>query len=91
VSRLAEDPAKLIEQVLSLGIGQLLLSTASMIVSLSFGKLEAGELDEARLGIDALRALLPVLAGQIEEELRKELEQAVANLQIAYASAVLPG
>ena len=76
---------------MSLGIGQLLLSTASVVVSLSFGKLEAGELDQARLGIDALRALLPVFAGEIDEELRKELEQAVANLQLAYANAVLPG
>jgi len=88
---MAEDPEKLIEQIRGLGIGQLLLSTASMIVSLSFGKLGAGELDEARLGIDALRALMPVLQGQIEEEMRKDLEQAVANLQIAYANAVLPG
>lgn len=89
--RLAEDPEKLIEQVMSLGIAQLLLSTVSMVISLSFGKLEAGELDEARLGIDALRALMPVFAGQIDEEMRKDLEQAVANLQLAYANAVLPG
>jgi hypothetical protein len=87
----AEDPEKLFEQIRGLGIGQLLLSTVSMVVSLSFGKLEAGELDEARLGIDALRALLPVLDGQIEDDLRKDREQAVANLQLAYANAVLPG
>jgi hypothetical protein len=87
----AEDPEKLLEQIRGLGIGLLLLSTMSMVVSLSFGKLEAGELDEARLGIDALRALLPVLDGQIEADLKKDLEQAVANLQLAYANAVLPG
>jgi hypothetical protein len=87
----AEDPEKLIEQIRALGIGQLLLSTVSMVVSLSFGKLEAGELDEARLGIDALRALLPVLEGQTDEEMKRELEQAVASLQLAYANAVLPG
>jgi Domain of unknown function (DUF1844) len=91
VRLLAEDPDQLIEQVMKLGIGQLLLSTVSMVISLSFGKLEAGELDEARLGIDAVRALLPVFAGQIDEEMRKDLEQAVANLQLAYANAVLPG
>jgi hypothetical protein len=62
-----------------------------MVVSLSFGKLEAGELDEARLGIDALRALLPVLDGQIEDGMKREFEQAVASLQLAYANAVLPG
>ena len=87
----AEDPEQLLEQIRGLGIGQLLLSTVSMIVSLSFGKLEAGELDEARLGIEALRALLPVLDGQVEEGMKRELEQAVASLQLAYANAVLPG
>ncbi len=62
-----------------------------MIVSLSFSKLEAGELEEARLGIDAVRVLLPVLKGHIEEEARRDLEQAVASLQLAYGNAVLPG
>ncbi len=88
---MAEDPEQLIEQIRGLGIGQLLLSTVSMVVTLSFGKLEAGELDEARLGIDALRALLPVLEGEIEAGMKRELEQAVASLQLAYANAVLPG
>ncbi len=88
---MAEDPEKLIEQIRSLGIGQLLISTASMIVSLSFGKLGTGELEEARLGIDALRALMPVLEDQLDEELKKDLDQAVANLQLAYADAVRPG
>jgi Domain of unknown function (DUF1844) len=87
----AEDPEELLEQIRGLGIGQLLLSTVSMVVSLSFGKLEAGDLDEARLGIDALRALLPVIDGQVEEAMKRDLEQAVASLQLAYANAVLPG
>ena len=88
---MAEDPEQLLEQIRGLGIGQLLLSTVSMVVSISFGKLEAGELDEARLGIDALRALLPVLEGHVEEGMKRDLEQAVASLQLAYGNAVLPG
>jgi hypothetical protein len=91
VRSVAEDPEELLDQIRGLGIGQLLLSTVSMVVSLSFGKLEAGELDEARLGIDALRALLPVIDGQVEEPMKRDLEQAVASLQFAYANAVLPG
>ncbi len=88
---MAEDPEKLLEQIRSMGVAQVLVSTASMVVSLSFGKLAAGELNEARLGIDALRALMPLLEGQLEPELKQDLEQAVANLQLAYADAVLPG
>jgi hypothetical protein len=84
----AEDPEKLIEQIRSMGVSQVLLSTVSMVVTLSFGKIAAGELDEARLGIDALRALMPVLQGQMEDEIKQDLEQAVANLQLAYADAV---
>ncbi|HWB23315.1 MAG TPA: hypothetical protein VG652_10545 [Gaiellaceae bacterium] len=87
---MGEDPEQLIEQIRAMGVTQVLLSTVSMVVTLSFGKIAAGELDEARLGIDALRALMPVLEGQMEEEIKKDLEQAVANLQLAYADAVRP-
>jgi hypothetical protein len=65
-------------------LAQFLLSTAVTIASLAFGKLGAGEFDEARLGIDALAALLPLLDG----DARRELAQTLANLQIAYADAV---
>jgi hypothetical protein len=85
------SPEELVDEIRRLGIGQLLFSTASMVVSLAFGKLESGELDEARLGIDAVRALLPVLQGQIDEGMKRDLDQAVASLQLAYANAVLPG
>jgi hypothetical protein len=84
----AEDPEKLLEQIRSMGVSQVLLSTVSMVVTLSFAKIAAGDLDEARLGIDALRALMPVLEGQMEVEIKQDLEQAVANLQLAYADAV---
>ena len=36
--------------------------------------------------IDAMRALLPVLAGAIPEQAQRDLQQVVANLQLAFAS-----
>ena len=49
------------------------------------GKLapEVRDLEQARLAIDALKALVPVLP----EERSRELQQLVANLQLAYADA----
>ena len=68
-------------------IGQYLLSISGTLVTLTYGKLDAGDLEQARVGIDALGALLPSLEGQIEDETRRELETALAGLRVAYADA----
>ncbi len=50
---------------------------------------EARDLNEVRLAIETLRALDPVLRdGGVDEAVVRDLEQARANLQLAYASAV---
>ena len=81
----AGDP---LEQIRELKLSQFLLSTAATLASLAFGKLETGELPEARLAIDAMSALVPLLQSQMEDETRRGLEQALANLKLAYADAV---
>ena len=50
---------------------------------------EARDLDQARLAIESLRALDPVLreAG-VDDAVVRDLEQARTNLQLAYAKAV---
>jgi hypothetical protein len=89
---LAEQPnepsvEELIEQIRGIDVGQFLLSTVSTLASLTYGKLDNGDLTGARLGIDALTALIPVLEGHIEDETVRDLQSAVANLQVAYAAA----
>jgi hypothetical protein len=56
-----------------------------MLASLAYGKLapDLRDLDEARLAIDALRALLPL----VPEEHRRDIQEVVTNLQLAYADA----
>ena len=44
---------------------------------------ETRDLDDARLAVEALRALLPVLP----EDARAPIQQVLSNLQLAYASA----
>ena len=66
-------------------ISELLVHTCSLLASISYGKLapEVRDLEEARLGIEGLKALAPLLA----EAPRKEIGQIVAELQLAYAEA----
>ena len=77
-----EDLAAALQQI---EVGQFLLSTVSTLASLAYGKLEQGELTQAKTAIDAIGALLPVLKGEVEEALLGDFERALANLRIAYA------
>jgi hypothetical protein len=79
-----DDLMKAIQEI---EVGQFLISTVSTLASLAFGKIEQGELGQAKAAIDAIRAVLPVLAGQVEDPLVRDLERALANLQVAYADA----
>jgi hypothetical protein len=89
---LAEDaeptPDELAEQVRQLDVGTFLLSFSATLTSLAYAKLEAERLDDMRLAVDALGALVPLLEAQVEEGAVRDLSRALANLQLAYASAV---
>jgi hypothetical protein len=72
-------------------IADILVQTLTAAVSLGFRNVskEARDLSQARLAIEALRALEPVLReGGVEEAVVRDLEQARMNLQLAYAKAV---
>ena len=76
---------QLVEELRKAKVSDLLVHTCSLIGSLAFGKLapEALDLEQARLAIDALKALTPL----IPEEQRGDVQALVANLQLAYADA----
>ena len=82
---------ELLEALDRIGVADLLLQALPAIASLGFRRVsqEARDLGQARLAIEALRALEPVLRqGGVEEAIVRDLEQARANLQLAYAKAV---
>jgi hypothetical protein len=89
VSALADEPSfeELAEAINKLEVGPFLLSMVSTLTSIVYGKLEQGELAQAKVGIDAVAALLPVLEGQVDDEFLRGFERALADLQVAYASA----
>ena len=73
------------------GVADVLLQALSATASLGFRRVsvDARDLAQARLAIEALRALEPVLRdGGVDDAVVRDLEQARANLQLAYASAV---
>jgi hypothetical protein len=92
---LAEDEqqklvAELQAELAKLKVSDLLLQTLYTVSSLGYHRLsgEQKDLEQARLAIEALKALMPVLEGSIPEEALRDFQQVLANLQLAYASAV---
>lgn len=94
---MGEDERQLIEELQSelakLKVSDLLLQTLYSVSSLAYHRLrpEGRDLEQAQLGIEALRALVPVLEGSVPEEALRDFQQVLANLQLAYAAAVAEG
>jgi len=94
---LAEEEQKLVEELQSelakLKVSDLLLQTLYTVSSLGYHRLsgEAKDLEQTRLAIESLKALVPVLEGSVPAEALRDFQQVLANLQLAYASAVAEG
>lgn len=93
---MAEEPRsdeeliqQLEEELKRLKVGDLLVQTLYTVSSLGYRKLSEGDrdLDQARLAIDALRALVPVLEGSVDDGIVRDFKQVTSNLQLAYADA----
>jgi len=83
------DLDELVEQIKMLKISDLLLSTCSTIAQLGYAKLDPGsrDLEQARLAVESLKAIVGVLEGHVPPETTRDFNQVVANLQLAYAAA----
>ena len=77
------------EELRKLKVSDLLVQMLYTMSSLGYRKLSAEDrdLDQARLAIEALRALVPVLEGTIADDVSRDFRQVTANLQLAYADA----
>jgi hypothetical protein len=76
---------QLVDELRRAKVSDLLVHTCSLIASLGYGKLaaETRDLEQARLAIEALKAWVPLLP----EEARPDVQQVIANLQLAFADA----
>jgi hypothetical protein len=91
---LSEQPPEpsaeqLIDAVKQMKVSDLLLSTAATLAQLGFAKLDEStrDLEQAQLAIEGMKALLGALEGSVPDEVLRDFNQVVANLQLAYASA----
>jgi hypothetical protein len=83
----ALTPEQLAEQIRALKVPELVISTVATLGQLAYVKLEARELDEARLAIDAVGALTPLLEGRADPEMVRQLNQLLADVRLSFASA----
>src|SRR5205085_971487 len=85
--------AELIEQLTAelkkLKVADVLVQTVITVSSLGYRKLgdEDRDLEQAHLAIEALRALVPVLTDAVPEQVSRDFQQMVSNMQLAYAKA----
>ena len=81
--------AELEEELRKLTHSDILLQTAMTLSSLGFRKLSEDDRDlaQARVAIEGLKAIVPVLEGSVPEQTARDLQQVIANLQLAYAQA----
>jgi hypothetical protein len=89
----SSEEARLVEELQAelakLKVADLLLQTLYTVSSLGYHRLsgEQKDLEQTRLAIESLKALLPVLEGAVPEEALRDFRQVLANLQLAYADA----
>ena len=78
------------EELKKVKVSDLLVQTLYTVSSLGYSRLtpENRDLEQAKLAIDALRALVPVLEGTVPAEAVRDFNQVIANMQLAYAKAV---
>jgi hypothetical protein len=85
-------PERLAEELAKLRVRDLLVSSFSTFAQAAYAKLDPSlrDLVEARLAIESMRALLPLLEEAAPPEALCDLRQVVTNLQLAYADAARP-
>ena len=85
---------ELAEELRKLKVEDVVVSVLIQISAIGYRRLgltdetkDDRDLPQAKLAIDTMKALMPVLAEVMPSELMSDLEQSVASLQLAYAKA----
>jgi hypothetical protein len=78
------------EELRRLKVSDLLVQTLYTVSALGYRRMgeEDRDLEQAKLAIEALRAVVPVLEGTLPAEMIRDLNQVTADMQLAYAKAV---
>jgi hypothetical protein len=95
VSESEEQVAReLAQELQKLKVEDVLISVLIQVSAIGYRRLGLTEetkddrdLPQAKLAIDTMKALMPVLGEVVPADLIRDFEQSVANLQLAYATA----
>jgi hypothetical protein len=85
VSESADAHSAAEELLKQLKVSDVLVGSLASLVQVGYAKLAEAETEQTHLAIEALRAVMPVLEGAVPEDTVRELRQATAGLQLAYA------
>jgi hypothetical protein len=84
----------LAQELAQLRVENILVGALIQISSIGYRRLgltedtrEDRDLEQTRLAIETMRALTPVLSDVVPDDLIRDFDQSVANLQLAYAKA----
>jgi hypothetical protein len=84
----------LVEELGNLRVENILIGALIQVSSIGYRKLGLTEettserdLEQTRIAIETMRALVPVLQKVVPDDLLRDFEQSVAGLQLAYAKA----
>jgi hypothetical protein len=84
----------LVEELAKLRVENILVGALIQVSTVGYRKLGLTEeteserdLEQTRIAIETMKALVPVLQQVIPEDLLRDFEQSVAGLQLAYAKA----
>jgi hypothetical protein len=77
------------DELRKLKVSDLIVQMLYTVSSLGYRKLSEADrdLDQAKLAIETLGVVLPVLEGAVGEDVLRDFRQVTANLQLAYADA----
>ena len=89
-----EVARQLAEELRNLKVEDVLISVLIQVSAIGYRRLGLTEetkddrdLPQAKLAIDTMKALVPVLEHVVQADLIRDFEQSVANLQLAFAKA----
>jgi hypothetical protein len=74
-------------------VHELLVNTTTMLASIAairLGEPPDRDLEQAKLAIDAIKALQRPLADFLDDDMKSQLNGLIASLQMAYVNAVVP-
>jgi len=85
-----EIAAEIEAELAKLQVSDVLLHTISTVASLAYRRLSEldRDLEQVRLAIEALKAIVPLLEASVPDEVLRDFRQVIANLQLAYADSL---